>query len=141
MRIERGATRIVILTRRWAIKLPTPVYGWRNFLYGLLANMQERMFARTGWPELCPVLFSLPGGWIVVMPRCEPYPPAGEWTDPPEQWWRGFTEREDYVVPVEHKADSLGYLNGRIVAVDYGGWAGADTVAAIWNSEKGEWQR
>lgn len=34
-----------------------------------------------------------------------------------------LTQHEDYEVPAEHKADSWGRLpNGRIVAIDYGGW-------------------
>jgi len=151
VRVERGATRVVVLAGRWAFKFPTPVYGWRNFLYGLLANMQERMFATTGWPELCPVLFSLPGGWIVVMPRCESLRVDGAWVDPvphwwgdegpDEAWWAAFTQRAEYEVPVEHKADSLGLLNGRIVAVDYGGWANEGQIVAIWNSRKEKWER
>jgi hypothetical protein len=115
-----GATRFVVLTRRWAIKLPRLV-SWRLFLCGLLANMQEREFSRTGWPELCPVLFSLPGGWLVVMPRAEPLE-DGEWAlldimGTREQW----ADRGEYVVPVEMKRDSFGWLPDRgIVAVDYG---------------------
>ena len=99
-----GATRAVILVGRWAVKLPRPT-SWRLFLSGLLANMQEREFARTGWPELCPVLFSLPGGWLVVMPRAEPLT-DGEWElldimGTREKW----PDRGDYVVPVEMKRE------------------------------------
>ena len=115
-----GATRAVILVGRWAVKLPRPT-SWRLFLSGLLANMQEREFARTGWPELCPVLFSLPGGWLVVMPRAEPLT-DGEWElldimGTRDKW----PDRGDYVVPVEMKRDSFGWLQRLgIVAVDYG---------------------
>ena len=35
---------------------------WDSLLRGLLSNMQERDFAAERWPELCPVLFSMPGG-------------------------------------------------------------------------------
>jgi hypothetical protein len=48
---------------------PTRLLSWKHFLYGLLANMQEAQFSKTSWPELCPVLWSLPGGFLVVMPR------------------------------------------------------------------------
>ncbi len=34
----------------------------------------------------------------------------------------GFVNREQYIIPAEAKPDSFGYLNGRIVAVDYGEW-------------------
>lgn len=111
-----GVTREVFLIGRYAIKIPKLIYGWDKFLRGLLANMQEREFARTGWPELCPVVLSVPGGWLVVMRRCAPL------TD--EQWAAfdadAFREPGEYSVPVEAKQDSFGMLDGRVVAVDYG---------------------
>ena len=114
--MRNGITREVFLTRRYAIKIPRVVYGWKMFLCGLLANMQERTFAAAGWPELCPVVFALPGGWLVVMRRAESL------TD---EEWRSFDpatfcERPNYVVPCEFKQDSFGKLDGRIVAIDYG---------------------
>ena len=115
VRFHRGSTRFVLLIGAIAVKIPRPT-GWKLFLHGLLANLQEREFSRTFWPELCPVRFSLPGGWIVVMPRCIPMSDA-EWR---EFEVEHFTERPDYSIPAEHKQDSFGWLNGRIVAVDYG---------------------
>jgi hypothetical protein len=44
-----------MVTKRRAYKLPS-FYSWKHFLLGLLANMQEAEFSRTGRPELCPVL-------------------------------------------------------------------------------------
>lgn len=67
-----GIMREVFLIGRWAVKVPKLTRGWRNFLQGLLANMQERELSRRGYPQLCPVVFSIPGGWLVVMPRVEP---------------------------------------------------------------------
>ena len=109
-----GATRAVLLIGGVAIKVPR-LKSWRTFLNGLLANMQEREFSRTLWPELCPVLFSLPGGWLVVMKRAVPLTDA-EWSDINPEW----AERDDYFVPVEMKRNSFGLLGGRIVAIDYG---------------------
>ena len=115
-----GATRHVFLVGPYAIKIPQFRYGWKNFLYGLLANLQERTFAKAGWPELCPVAFSLPGGWLVVMQRAEPLTR--------EEWFSfdslDFCEREgrEYCIPAERKMDSFGKNDGRIVAVDYGGF-------------------
>lgn len=112
---RQGCTRIVILTCRLAIKLPN-VCKWRLFLHGLLANMQERAFGATGWLELCPVLWALPGGWLVIMPRAVPL------TD--DEFLaldvESFAEKPDYRIPVEAKTSSFGWLNGRIVAIDYG---------------------
>lgn len=115
VRCHRGATRWVLLVCGLALKVPRTT-TWRTFLNGLLANMQEREFSRTGWPELCPVRFSVPGGWLVVMDRARPLDDA-EWCDfEPEL----FTEHPDYTIPVEPKQDSFGVLAGRVVAVDYG---------------------
>lgn len=113
--MKYGATRIVLLIFGWAIKIPR-VTEWRLFLLGLLANMQERIFSRTGWPELCPVVFSLPGGWLVIMRRAREIT-ADEWAQFDADRWR---DRGEYIVPAEAKRDSYGWIDGRIVAVDYG---------------------
>jgi hypothetical protein len=116
---RRGVTRFVILTRRYAIKIPRfwwhNTFRWDMFLHGLLGNMQEAEFGKTGWPELCPVLWSVPGGWLIVMPRCEPL--ERELTGAE---YEALVDRTDYRVPAENKQDSWGYLNGRLVALDYG---------------------
>ncbi len=110
-----GTTRAVFLTRRLAFKVPTPSH-WQNFLLGLLGNMQERQFSTAGWPELCPVLFSLPGGFLVVMARAEPLTDL-EWS---MLEYERYVDREDYRVPVENKRSSFGVYRGKIVAIDYG---------------------
>lgn len=117
---RQGCTRIVILTRRLAFKIPNVRNGWRLFLYGLLANMQERTFSRAGWPELCPVRWSIPGGWLVVMPRARPLSDDEFLAFDAE----AFIDKPDYHVPAEAKADSFGWLDGRVVAIDYGGFGG-----------------
>lgn len=131
---RNGVTREVLLVGRYAIKVPKLTGGWGFFLRGLLANMQERRCGTARWPELCPVVFSLPGGWILVMRRAEPLA---------EERWkqfrceligdeavavdyrRGFLKpwndaSAEYLVPVDLKRDSFGLLDGFIVAVDYG---------------------
>lgn len=80
--------------------------------------MQEVKFSETGWPELCPVVFSLPGGFLVVMRRAQPMT-TGEWNifknDLPT-----FCDKKYYTIPVEKKRDSFGWIDGKIVAIDYG---------------------
>lgn len=126
----RGVTRFVILTKRYAIKLPRfwwhGGFRWQMFMFGLLGNMQERDFATTGWPELCPIRWSLPGGWLVVMRRAAPLE-----IDLTDDEYRAFVDHEDYHVPVEHKADSFGWLDGRLVAVDYGGFGRCAACRAL----------
>lgn len=113
--IRTGATRRVLLIGEIAIKVPT-VRSWGLFLYGLLGNMQERNFSRTGWKQLCPVLFALPGGFLLVMRRARPLVLI-DWH---EFDYDRFVDQPDYRVPAEEKMDSFGWLDGRIVAVDYG---------------------
>lgn len=117
MRVDwSGVTRMVILVGPWAVKLPRLNYGWAAFLRGLLCNIQESEFGRLGWPGFCPVRFALPGGWLIVMPR------AQVMTD--EEFaafdFHTFVNRGEYVIPAEEKPDSFGWLNGQVVAIDYG---------------------
>jgi hypothetical protein len=114
--IRGGTTRRVLLIGNYAIKVPRIGYGWQAILKGLLANMQEKMFSATEWPELCPVLWYVPGGFLIVMRRARPLS---------DKEWEGFRHDEfvdkgDYIVPVEDKYGSFGVLDGRVVAVDYG---------------------
>jgi len=113
--VSFGTTRVVILVGNLAVKIPA-LQEWRLFLLGLLANMQERKFWKSKWPELCPVLWSLPGGWVTVMKRATPL--TREQYDNMDL--EGWTDRGEYVIPVEIKMDSFGWVDGRLVAVDYG---------------------
>lgn len=103
----RGRNRLVLLTRCYAFKIPT-LRCWRDFLFGLLNNQNEA--AWSGEPGHCPVLFALPGGWLIVMPRL-PIVTEDEFSriDPAELPQRA-----------ERKPDSFGWLDGQVVAVDYG---------------------
>lgn len=113
--VERGTTRLVVLTSRSAWKFPA-LHSWRGFLNGLLGNMTEAEFAALGWPELCPIRWAAPAGLLVVMARAKSLTDA-EWQALDVA---AFADRCDGVVPVEDKQSSFGVLDGRIVAVDYG---------------------
>lgn len=110
---RRGVTRIVLLTDRHAIKLPN-FTRWRLFLHGLCANLRERTdWAPTRDPRLCPMCWSLPGGWCNVMRRARPLTDA-EWatTKRDRRAWDGL--------PTDWKRENFGVLGGRAVLVDYG---------------------
>lgn len=108
--VKHGTSRLVLLIGPYAVKIPHP-QRWHGFLYGLIANSNEAKLGRLGEPGLCPVLFSVRGGWLVVMPRCEPLGKAQFEALPCAPPARGA---------VEHKRDSFGLFRGRVVAVDYG---------------------
>ena len=121
-----GVTRLVILTKRWAIKVPTPMYGWKYFLYGLLANMQEREWSGFD-SRLCPIRWSSKYGLVVIMPRCIPLT-DDEFIEHVHDNWLRMREEEtneplpySIDLPVELKTCSFGWLDNQIVAVDYGG--------------------
>lgn len=129
MKIRNGTTRFVILTKHWAFKIPQFRYAWRHFLMGLLANMQERQFATMKDSRMCPIKFYIPGGWLVVMPRCKELSDEDFTNLNIDMFWEESNVRElkgttiffgDFKIPVEHKQDSFGWLNGKIVAIDYG---------------------
>ncbi len=69
--IRTGVTRLVILVGTIAFKIPRFDNGWAAGLRGLLANIQEETFYSIS-DKACPVLASIPGGWLIAMPRCQP---------------------------------------------------------------------
>lgn len=80
----------------------------------------------SGYDErLCPIKFKLPGGSLIVMPRCEPLT-DDEYIAEVYAGWDAMCDRAtgevlSWSLPVEMKTCSFGRLNGKIVAVDYGG--------------------
>ena len=114
-----GYSRAVFALGAFVVKVPR-LATWERFLYGLLGNMQETYLGQFEWPELCPVLFALPGGFAVVMRRAQVCTDA-DW--PGEDACKEIisnANRADRCVPAELKPDSWGWLNGRLVAIDYG---------------------
>jgi len=78
-----GATRLVILIGEFAIKLPKPT-ALARFWRGCRGNSIEE---REHFPELCPVLWCIPFGLALVMPR------ARMMTDP--EFW-AWAESAEY---------------------------------------------
>jgi hypothetical protein len=113
MQIKCGATRVVLLIWKYAVKIPT-FYSWKLFLNGLLANLQEIEWS--GFDDfLCPVLFGCPGGWFLVMPRVATFRGAIK-----RKLFTTMTKKDGYTLPAENKPGHFGLLNGKLVTVDYG---------------------
>jgi len=116
---RRGVTRTVVLTRRYAIKVPSlrggslggrsPRGVMRSIVWGIDANLSEIEWSTS--PGVCPVLWSW-CGLVNVYRRCEPV------THEP-------TEAEYDAIGLLHdgdrKPENLGWLDGRLVWVDYAG--------------------
>lgn len=119
--LRRGITREVLLLGPVALKFPS-ARSWRLFLQGLLANMQEKRFSHVS-KNLCPVTTILPGGFCNAMPRVLPLSEADFsrlWDNDGAPMARLIVDNQTEL-PIEFsKPDSFGWLNGRIVAVDYG---------------------
>lgn len=112
---KSGITREVFIIGNYAIKIPS-VRSWKGFLWGLLANMQEKVWWGCRDTRLCPVLFSLPSGFLAVMPKVKVM------TDDEFDGFdhQTFINQPPYRIPVESKSDSFGWLDNEVVAIDYG---------------------
>lgn len=121
MKLTHGCTRTVLLLGRWAVKVPTCL-AWRLFIRGLIANMDERLWWKTRDPRLCPVLFSLPGGWLLVMRRADRI-----CTDEDSIDYRAFAG-----LPMDPHPDNIGVIEGQLVLVDYGSFSKSEVDAWPW---------
>lgn len=115
MHISKGSTRLVFIVFDIAIKIPNPT-NWKMFLCGLLGNMQEAAFWTMRLDGMCPVIFSLPGGFFNVMRRAKILTDDEFEVFDVNAW---ISDNQD-CIPVELKRDSFGWLDGKVVAVDYG---------------------
>lgn len=108
-----GVFRRVILVGRFAIKIP----HWRNAFSGLRCNRWEREMWFTwrpifGWQNLCPIRFADPLGLVVVIPRATQ----------PVTFEDVVAATPDYYPDItsEMKAVDFGWVEGRVLALDYG---------------------
>jgi hypothetical protein len=117
---RRGVTRTVILTRRWAIKVPTirglgspELKGMRiaSFCRGVLANRTELEWSSVRGVN--PVVWSY-RGLVNVYRRADPVPEGSFQED---KDYEGLTE--DFVPIGDRKPENIGIIDGRIVWIDY----------------------
>jgi len=113
MKYKRGMTREVFLIGRYAFKIPS-FRSYRLFLRGILGNIQEKEFSTMKDDRMCPVIFSTPLKFLIVMPRCT------ESNLSKKEAVKLSKSKEWFSVPVEGKPCSFGYYKGKLVAIDYG---------------------
>lgn len=117
MEIRRGATRTVLITRRWVVKVPSFRRSVgsglgsriRSFAWGVAANHQEKDWA--GQPGFCPIVASWLG-LVQVYPRC-----TAIHYDPTPTQYRAITGLD---FPSDYKRENVGLLGGALVWLDYG---------------------
>lgn len=117
MTIVKGSTRWVFVAKKFVCKIPS-LYSFKQFLLGLLANMQEVEFSgcKDFKETLCPVKFYFPLGFLVVMPKTRILKP----NEVSKDFLREFCHNANLEELVEIKHNSFGYLENKLVAVDYG---------------------
>lgn len=106
---RQGVTRVVYLTKKYAIKFPRIFKGWKMFIQGMFSNLSEyECWKCTESEFLCPVLYSF-GGFFIIMPRVT--------TDLTMDEINKALPDED---PGEDRHwNNYGRLNGKIVCIDY----------------------
>lgn len=67
---NNGSTRIVLLTKRFALKFPR-IDSWMCFVQGMLSNLTEGKLKDYGNQHLCPIKYSNRFGLLVVMVRAQ----------------------------------------------------------------------
>lgn len=108
------------LGSRYVLKVPR-LDGWVPFLNGLLGNVHEAERHDPSWPELCPVVVALPGGLALVARRAAPCDDSAATRAEIEALCERAAESGRLVATLaELKPSSWGWLDGRLVAVDYG---------------------
>lgn len=118
IKIYKGSSRWVFVVSSIAVKIPS-FTSYRSFLWGLIANMNEVKF----WNyanmkhKLCPITFYVPFGLLVVMPKVKVLTKGdGIGND----YLLSFCICENGKIPAETKLDSFGFLNNKLVCIDYG---------------------
>lgn len=101
---KTGVTRLVILTKNHAIKIPR----WGMICRGILANQSEKQWSGYG-EDFCPVLRSWFGGLINIYPRCIPAPDN----------WIDLYDELAMKTPSDVKRDNFGLYDGKFVWLDY----------------------
>ena len=122
----KGRTRVVFLTNRFAFKVPN-FFNWKMFLLGLQQSMFERENTMAS-QFLMPLLFSLPGGWLNVMPRAKDVFTEDQHPDllnyfkavyvlAKSNELEGVTTLD--IIEVAEPAN-FGWYKGHVVCIDYG---------------------
>jgi hypothetical protein len=84
----------------------------------LLANIQEKKFWVLKSKKMCPILLSIPGGFLNIMPRTAPI--TKEMLKIIKQEKFLWDNQNNCKIPGEYKIDSFGTINNRVVIIDYG---------------------
>ena len=108
MKIKFGCTRTVFLFKNNVLKIPRAHHGWKFFLLGIIANLNEKEWSSYGLEMLAPVKFCSPFGLFLIMQRAEEL--KGTEID-----YDKFKS-----IPLDPHEANFGLIDGKIVCFDYG---------------------
>jgi len=116
-----GVTRMVILWRGVAIKIPKPS-KWSNFLRGLIGNINESDTWKynsgkydCGYSHLlAPVIWCSWGGWVLIMKRAK--------IITNQEWGEGVLSIDEHIRTFggDDTISNYGFIGDRLVKIDYG---------------------
>ncbi len=113
MKIDQGCHRLVLILNKIVIKFPNPRYYWKWFIKGFKGNIQETQLSKMGNKHLCPILFSAPFGLFLIMKKAKSLTSSDLEID-----LYNFMEINN-ITSAENKMESFGWLNNRLVCIDY----------------------
>mgnify|MGYP003621924067 CR=1 FL=1 len=117
---NKGTTRMVILLGSYVLKFPRPNCGIRMFLYGMLANMEEKVWCRKAIPNepgLPDVLWVSPLGLLAIQIRLRPVKHRGLfWVDLERLIATSSIDRSFWVS--DCKPENFAYREGQLVKID-----------------------
>lgn len=119
-----GGTRIVILTKKYAFKIPR-LGSWRQFVQGMLSNLTEGQWKGYDNEHLCPIAYSNRFGLMVVMHRAEPVENEELFNSDLQKLYDDVDGDEERTLDRDFfEYDSFpknfGYYKGKLVKIDYG---------------------
>ena len=117
-----GCTRTVVLLGGFVYKVPC-CYNWESFLRGLLANLRERTWSKSGIARtekmMPPVVWVAPGGWLCIQRRCRPIRHRGLfWVDLAREVALSRVASEFWLDDV--KPENFAWLGTQLVKIDLG---------------------
>jgi len=122
MKISFGCHRLVFIFKRIVIKFPNFYYtimykphlyylSW--FLKGIKGNIQESKLSKMKYKHYCPIIISCPIGLFIIMKKADQLKNSDSEID-----LKKFMQEKN-IITAENKMDSFGWLNNKLVCIDY----------------------